>query len=616
MAVYPFGYNTSPGDFNTQNKTTSLVKNDLVPRVTEYAKNYLVYPCSKIAISQTPYMGNHLPHTTCNKPDYPWDEYGGDTYRSPMYCPCDEMVVTRLQYQNSTNVFWLESTKDVYFADGTTGPFTLMVIHPWYYDDLCNMYVNKKYTRGQLICYEGADGNSSGNHFHFSAGKGRGGGWTSSTSNGSVVLTLIEGSTTHPKNLFYIDTINKQHDPVDDKIGFKELSKEQLEGSVVGNPGTAGSSGGATITQGRLFGIDVSYANIIDNYQSVKNAGVNFAIIRAGGSGYENYVQFKDSLFEAHYDGFKNVGIPMGAYFFSSAITVAEAELEADYMINLLKDKEFEYPIYIDMESPRQENNVASGYTKTLTDVVITFCKKLKNAGYAKVGVYTNTNWLRDDWANYIDETQLTDYLLWLAEWNDPVKSYTGIHEKHPYTIHQYGKGKVSGIRGDVDLDWSYVNYMNPDSPITSTTTTPTAIPRILRSEFLPENLRIDEVGFKAPFDFDNKYMFALTTSYGNVEDFSLIEDLRGEFEIEFPRSDWWYENNKREIAWMGSCIEVFQLKIKKGETMYIHCKDEEEYDKIFFLLFILSVLLGFNEMSDLPDLPDSSQPSIPEETT
>lgn len=189
-------------------------------------KNYLTYPCKVMSITQG-YIGNysHEPHTTGTPKDYPWDEACGTTARSPMYCPCDEMKIKRI-YTKGTNTIWLESTTKAFFADGTSDYVTLLVTHP-NDSDIKRLKEGQKFKRGNLICYEGTDGNATGNHFHFAVGKGKikGNGWAQNTK-GKWVLTTVNGSK-KPETMFYIDpkftTVKKTQG-----IKFKDLPKDDF----------------------------------------------------------------------------------------------------------------------------------------------------------------------------------------------------------------------------------------------------------------------------------------------------------------------------------------------------------------------------------------------------
>lgn len=188
------------------------------------SKNYLTYPCKTMNITQG-YVGNysHEPHTTGTPKDYPWDEACENTGRSPMYCPCDEMKIVRI-YTKGTNTIWLESTSEVNLADGSFEYVTLMVTHP-NDDDIKRLYKGQKFKRGEIICREGTDGNATGNHFHFSVGKGKmlGIGWAKNTK-GKWVLTCT-GGTKKPETMFYIDRSFTTLVKKTQGITFKDLPK-------------------------------------------------------------------------------------------------------------------------------------------------------------------------------------------------------------------------------------------------------------------------------------------------------------------------------------------------------------------------------------------------------
>jgi hypothetical protein len=191
------------------------------------AKNYLIYPCKTLRITQS-YTGttSHLPHTTGNPKDYPWDEGCTDSGRDWCYCPCDEMRVKRIYGVGAkgTNTIWLESTTKVDFADGTKGYFTMLITHP-NDDDLKKIKVGQTFKRKEKICREGIDG-ATGNHFHFSGGKGKykGNGWMQN-SKGKYVLTTTDKAY-KPEQLFFVD---KSFTKVVQTKGltFKELPKDE-----------------------------------------------------------------------------------------------------------------------------------------------------------------------------------------------------------------------------------------------------------------------------------------------------------------------------------------------------------------------------------------------------
>ena len=196
------------------------------------SKNYLIYPCKVMRITQNcSGTTSHLPHVQGFPSDYPIDEGCEDTGRSFLYCPCDEMKITRIYGvgNRGTNTLWLESTSPVLFADGTEDYFTMLVTHPDD-SDLKKLRVGQTFKRKEKICREGKDG-ASANHLHISGGKGKfkGNGWIKN-SKGKWVLTVTERAC-RPESLFYID---RDFTRVIDKkcISFRDLpAKEYTKGN-------------------------------------------------------------------------------------------------------------------------------------------------------------------------------------------------------------------------------------------------------------------------------------------------------------------------------------------------------------------------------------------------
>ena len=162
----------------------------------------------------------------------------------------------------------------------------------------------------------------------------------------------------------------------------------------------------------KVFGIDVSTWQKGFSFTQAKNEGVKFAILRGGYTGYgSSKSQAKDDQFESHYKNAKTNGLGVGCYFFSRAVSKAEGEKEAAFLYeNCLKGKQFEYPIYIDVEDSYYQ---AKASKQAVTDGIIGFCEYLENKGYY-VGIYANTSWFNS--RMYLD--QLKNYDKWIAQWS------------------------------------------------------------------------------------------------------------------------------------------------------------------------------------------------------
>ena len=199
-------------------------------------------------------------------------------------------------------------------------------------------------------------------------------------------------------------------------------------------------------------GIDVSlHQGVIDWDKVLKEEKIEFAILQAG---YGRLASQKDPQFERNYSECKRLGIPVGAYWYSYAVTADEAKLEAAACLEVIKGKKFEYPIYFDIEERRQQLGMGK-----VTEMCKAFCQALEAANYW-VGIYSYKTFLE----TYIDKTVRTRYAVWLAHYTSST-TY-----KEPYGIWQYSvagnksndivkKGKVAGVNGECDLDYAYIDY-------------------------------------------------------------------------------------------------------------------------------------------------------------
>ena len=188
-------------------------------------------------------------------------------------------------------------------------------------------------------------------------------------------------------------------------------------------------------------GIDVSYAQANIDFDTVKSH-IDFAIIRAGFGREYNQV---DSKFERNYSGFKKAGVPVGAYWYSYALTPAEIKKEAEVFLATIKGKQFEYPVFLDLEEADQFKTGKSN----VSAMIKAFCDVMEKAGYF-VGLYTNTSTL----LNYITDDVKARYALWVADWRGYC-GYTGTK-----VMWQMGTKSVPGVlTGPVDYDYCYADF-------------------------------------------------------------------------------------------------------------------------------------------------------------
>lgn len=191
-----------------------------------------------------------------------------------------------------------------------------------------------------------------------------------------------------------------------------------------------------------MNGIDVSKHNGIIDWNKAARDGIEFAIIRAG---YGKTAKQKDPMFEQNYRDAKANGVFVGAYWYSYAVTPDEAKQEAKCFIECIKGKQFEFPLYFDLEEKKQFDLGK----KAVSEIIRTFLSTLESYGYY-VGLYMS----RSPLMTYVEDDIRQRYSIWVAEWASKC-NYDGA-----YGMWQRSeKGYVNGINGNVDLDISYVNY-------------------------------------------------------------------------------------------------------------------------------------------------------------
>lgn len=196
--------------------------------------------------------------------------------------------------------------------------------------------------------------------------------------------------------------------------------------------------------------IDISsYQKGVD-FAKVKASGITGVILRAGYTGYgANHTKCKDDQFETHYKGAKAAGLNVGAYYYSGAMSQAFAIDEAKYFLALIKGKQFDLPVYMDVEETHSPTNMTSlGKTK-LTSIVSTWCETVEKAGYF-VGFYAAKSWCN----TYLDMNALSRYTFWLAHWTSKT-DYKGAYAMWQYSA----SGSVPGISGRVDMDYCYKDF-------------------------------------------------------------------------------------------------------------------------------------------------------------
>lgn len=220
---------------------------------------------------------------------------------------------------------------------------------------------------------------------------------------------------------------------VKEKIEDKQTERDTIEfADVINN----------YKTENTKIGIDVSKWQEEINWQEVKDAGVEFVMIRMGYQTEYDGEYKLDSYFNQNINGAKEVGLPVGVYFYSYAKNVKQAIDQANWVKENLKDYEIDLPVVFDWESWNSFNTTGMSFN-TINKVANTFLDVISENGY-KGMLYSSKNYLEKIWYP-------TKYDIWLAQYNNKV-TYEG-----EYSIWQMcDTGKIAGINEPVDIDIMY----------------------------------------------------------------------------------------------------------------------------------------------------------------
>ena len=199
------------------------------------------------------------------------------------------------------------------------------------------------------------------------------------------------------------------------------------------------------------MGIDVSRWNNSIDWAAVKAAGIDFAIIRVGYRGYGTGKLVEDPLARQNLAGATAAGIKVGVYVFSQAINQEEAVEEASMALEIVKGYSLAYPIFIDSEysTSAKDGRADALSAAQRTAICAAFCKTVANSGY-RTGVYASKSWFQYQ----LNVGGLEQYHIWLAHYT------TATDYARRYDLWQYtSTATVPGIRGSVDMNFSYLNY-------------------------------------------------------------------------------------------------------------------------------------------------------------
>lgn len=220
------------------------------------------------------------------------------------------------------------------------------------------------------------------------------------------------------------------------------------------------SSGAVAETEEITFGIDVArYQGTID-WAQVAASGVDFVMVRVGYRMDGNREIVADSNARYNMQEAQKNGIKVGAYFFSTATSEAEAVEEADWTADYISQYQITYPVAFDCEGFERADSALYGVSATeRTDIAIAFLNRIYERGYTPM-FYASMNEMTQDakWeTSRIEKT----YRIWVSQYpqapypQTEKSSYQGTHAMWQYT----NRGTVNGINQPVDVNIAYFGY-------------------------------------------------------------------------------------------------------------------------------------------------------------
>ncbi len=193
-----------------------------------------------------------------------------------------------------------------------------------------------------------------------------------------------------------------------------------------------------------MRGIDVSKFQGTVDWQQVKDAGVEFVILRLGIRGYGTGELKMDERFRENYAGAVAAGLKVGVYFFSAAINEEEGLEEADFVLRALQDCIVEMPVVFDTELILDDEARTHDLTPDqITSITKAFCDRIRDNGYEPM-IYSNAK----RFSTVLHLEELEEYDKWLADYRQS--------PDYPYAFRMWQfteKGTVPGILGNVDIN-------------------------------------------------------------------------------------------------------------------------------------------------------------------
>lgn len=199
-----------------------------------------------------------------------------------------------------------------------------------------------------------------------------------------------------------------------------------------------------------FIGVDISrYQGEVDFYQ-LKDAGIDFVMLRVGARGYSSGEIMMDETFADNIQKASEAGLDIGVYFYSQAVTQEEAVEEANMVIESLGEYKLQYPVAFDMEYVENDTARVEALSRVdKTNITKAFLDTIQAAGYRTM-IYGDKEWL----IKKIDLSKLTAYDIWLSQDAD-IPDYPYKFAMWQYTT----SAQINGIDGYANLNICFIDY-------------------------------------------------------------------------------------------------------------------------------------------------------------
>lgn len=243
----------------------------------------------------------------------------------------------------------------------------------------------------------------------------------------------------YPEYVVYLSSSGYKFVPINQNYALNGVPSDTL---MLDADGVFTQKIGDTVVS--KMGIDVSeYQGKID-WEQVKEAGVDFAFIRAGYRGYVTGKLVEDAEYINNVKGALENDIEVGVYYFSQAVTEEEIEEEVDTMLVAIAEYDVTGPIVIDIEKVDSNNSRGNDLSQEdRTRLTLHFCDYVREKGYEPM-IYGNTYSLFE----MLNVDEIHNERIWYAFYD------TYLYYPYKLDIWQYSaKMSIPGIDGDVDID-------------------------------------------------------------------------------------------------------------------------------------------------------------------